>query len=57
MAHVIFKNVDLKIPIYNKRLFSLKWGAEFSQNLVGTKKSKKNGKFFSNILNNISFGS
>ena len=41
MAKVVFENVSLRIPIFNKRLFSLKKLADFSSNLVGVKKDQK----------------
>tara|TARA_B100001250_G_C19798856_1_gene790026 strand:+ start:955 stop:1710 length:756 start_codon:yes stop_codon:yes gene_type:complete len=54
MAYVIFKNVYLRIPIFNKRLFSLK-KKDFSNDLVGAKKGSENGKLYSEILSNINF--
>ena len=55
MASVIFENVTLRIPIFNKRLFSFKKSKEFSKNLVGTKRSSDSGKLYSDILHNINF--
>ena len=55
MAKVVFENVSLRIPIFNKRLFSLKKLADFSSNLVGVKKGSENGNLYSEILSNINF--
>ncbi len=55
MAKVVFENVSLRIPIFNKRLFSLKKLTDFSNNLVGVKKGSENGNLYSEILSNINF--
>ena len=47
MAKVVFENVSLRIPIFNKRLFSLKKLADFSSNLVGVKRGSENGNLYS----------
>ena len=53
MASVIFENVSLRIPIFNKRLFSLKKNINLSTDLVGVKKGSENGNLYSEILSNI----
>ncbi|MBD1173033.1 ABC transporter ATP-binding protein [Pelagibacterales bacterium SAG-MED03] len=55
MAKVVFENVSLRIPIFNKRLFSLKKLTDFSSNLVGVKKGLENGNLYSEILSDINF--
>ena len=55
MASVIFENVSLRIPIFNKRLFSLKKNINLSTDLVGVKKGSENGNLYSEILSDISF--
>ena len=54
-ASVIFENVSLRIPIFNKRLFSLKKNINLSTDLVGVKKGSENGNLYSEILSDISF--